>query len=453
MFDFLGSYQSLIFSIIITVVLLILAVAFFKLFQQVWLFYKQSLFKNSIEWAFLELRIPREVLKTPRAMDQFFMNLYGMRNAPGDFLETYIEGEVTLWWSFELASFGGKIHFYIRTPKKHKKIIEAALYAQYPNIEVIEVEDYLNKFPDNTKEFYESNENIFGSEFHLAKDDFYPITTYEQFELTKEELAIDPLSAFIEALANIHKEENVFIQILVAPAGPEWKKKGEEFINKFLDRDKKKKGGGFNQILSEWVRNLLWAPTEHPVWSETKESENKDMLKSMTMWKLTPGEQDIIKAIENKLSKQGFEVLVRFLYIAPNNIFNINFARKGLLGAFNQYASQSLNSFRNNVFIETRTKWNHFPYIFVSKRVEARKQRLLYNFRNRLLPEKLWFSKFFTSHIFDFNNKSKSYTLVTSELATLYHIPAEQVLTSPHMERAESKKMGPPAGLPIFEEE
>jgi len=63
------------------------------------------------------------------------------------------------------------------------------------------------------------------------------------------------------------------------------------------------------------------------------------------------------------------------------------------------------------------------------------------------------FGKFFTSHIFNFNNKSKTLILVTSELATIYHVPGERILISPHIERTESKRMGPPAGLPIFEEE
>ncbi|MEK7553232.1 MAG: hypothetical protein AAB504_00880 [Patescibacteria group bacterium] len=447
--DFLISYQSLIVSVVITVVLLALAIALFKIFEQVWLFYKQSLYKKAIKWTVLELRIPREVLKTPKAMEQFFINLHSLKNEPGNFLEKYTDGEVTLWWSLEIASLGGKIHFYIRTPKKHRKMFEAGMHAQYPNIEIIETEDYLNKLPSSTKEFYESNENIFGSEFNLGKKDFYPIITYDHFfnqpaKLDdQKQVIVDPLSALIEVLAGIHKEENVFIQILIAPLNDDWKNEGRDFVNKKLGKEEKKKGG-FNQIIYEWTKNFLWAPTEYPVWSEPKEPAKKEPANI--------SDYEAMKEIENKLSKHGFESLIRFLYIAPNSIYSTNFARKGILGAFNQYAS-SLNFFKNNPLVETRTRWIYSPHVFVKQRVEARKQRLLYNFKNRLFPEKLSFGKFMTSHIFDFNNKSKTSVFVTSELATIYHIPAEQVLTSPHIERAESKKMGPPAGLPIFEEE
>lgn len=431
--------------------ILILLVVLTKLFEQTWLFYRQSLFKNAIEWALLEIKIPREVMRTPRAMEQFFMNLYALRNVPGNFAEKYIDGEVTLWWSLEIVSFGGEIHFYIRTPKKHKKMTEAGLYAQYPNAEVIEInKEYLDLLPKQTKEIYQKGYDIFGSEFILRQPDFYPITTYERFELSKEEMSIDPLSALLEVLANIHKEETVFIQILIRPAGPEWQEAGKKFVDKLIGRETKTKVPS-KDTLGDIARNVFMSPVEHPKWAEKDGIKEEKM--DLTMWKLTPGEKEIVEAIERDIAKPSFETVVRFLYYAPIPIFNVNFAIKSPLGALNQYASQNLNSFGINWRVATRSRWIYFPYFFVKKRVEARKQRLLYNFRNRKMPEELKLGSAVTSHPFNFNFKSKSCILSTAELATLYHIPAEQVLTAPHIKRAESKRMGPPAGLQIFTEE
>jgi len=130
-----------------------------------WLSYIQEFYKRSIPYIMLELRIPREVRKSPRAMEQVFMSIHGLRNSPNDIAEKWWEGEVTLWFSCELVSFGGDIHFYMRIPKKHRNLIEAALYAQYSDIELAEVtEDYIHRLPATVKELRQNNYELFGNE-------------------------------------------------------------------------------------------------------------------------------------------------------------------------------------------------------------------------------------------------------------------------------------------------
>ncbi len=449
--DFIFSHPIL-FAVVSILAGGIIVWILFKLFVEMWLFHRRAAFKDDIKWCLLEIIIPREVNRTPRAMEQFFMSIHGLRNAAGDFLEKYIDGEVTLWWSFELASFGGEVHFFIRTPHKHKKMTEASLYAQYPTVEVVEVEDYMKDFPANTREIYRKDYNIFGGELILRKSDPYPITTYEKFELSKDEMALDPISAVLETLGNVQKEENVFVQILAAPAGTEWQDPVKKLVGKMTGREEssKDKSGGSGGLL-EFLINLFLAPVKYPEWTEAKKEESKE--EKFSMLRLTPGEQDTVKAIEASMSKPAFEIQIRYMYYAPKAIFNTNFARRGLIGAFNQYASPSLNSFRGNSKVETRTRWIYWPYFFVKQRTEARKQRLLDNYRNRRMPEESSAAKLYTSHPFNVNFASQTFFLTVAELATIYHIPSELVLTAPYVKRLESKRMGPPAGLPIFEEE
>ncbi|MBI5306163.1 hypothetical protein HZB04_01045 [Candidatus Wolfebacteria bacterium] len=452
--SFLSS--GFIFEILFWLGLAVLVFLLGELFRQMWLFYKQSLYEKQTEWSFLELKIPRGIQKTPLAMEQFFMNLHGMRNSPMDLYEEYVEGQITLWWSLELVSFGGKIHFYLRTPKKHKNLVEAAMYAQYPNVEIVEIEDYLKKFPQKTKDIYESNENIFGNELILDKEDFYPIKTYKFFELTKEEMAIDPVSALIEVLGGLHKEENCFVQILIEPANNDWKKEAESFVKNLLKGGLKggggsgsKKKGGFNDFLMEWGRNFTMAPAHYPKWKgapeagaekEKKEEKKEEVPKEKT------------EPIKDKILSPGFNIIVRLIYLAPNPIFNISIGLRGIRAALNQYMTHETNSFKSNIQVWPLLKWYKYPFLFLNKRIEARKQRLWHNFHERKLPERSLFGNFFTSHIFSFN-RSKMFILNAAELATIFHIPSEKVLTSPHIEMVESKRMGPPAGLPIFEDE
>lgn len=396
------------------------------IFEQLWLFSIQASYKN-FESVLLEIKIPRQIEKTPKAMEQVFLNLYGLRNSADDFLEKYVDGEVTIWWSLELASYGGEIHFYIRTPKKHKKMTEAALYAQYPDLEIVEVSDYINGLPATTSELYQKNYQMFGSEIVLRKEDFLPIRTYEEFKTPPAEAeAMDPISALIEVLSKIDRKENVYFQILIRPAGSSWTKEADPMLKKLKAGTKQ----------DETIKNA--------------KGETITMSRNLPP---SPRERDILEAIERSISKPGFYTLIRFLYIAPKSIYNVNFARRGIIGALNQYSSQDLNSFRGNSKIETRSRWIYFPHLFVKKRVEAKKQRILENYRKRKLPEELWMGKLMLAHPFNFNFASKTFILNIEELATIFHPPMKAVLTGPHIKLNESKKMAPPAGLPIFTEE
>ena len=76
-----------------------LAPVSFSIFVASWVSYRQNRYKQAIAWTILELKMPREVLKSPKAMEQFFAALAALRNVSGDFMELYWDGEVTLWFS------------------------------------------------------------------------------------------------------------------------------------------------------------------------------------------------------------------------------------------------------------------------------------------------------------------------------------------------------------------
>ena len=116
---------------------------------------------------------------------------------------------------------------------------------------------------------------------------------------------------------------------------------------------------------------------------------------------------------------------------------------------FNQYQLQTLNSFRHDFSVRTQTIWHKHPYFFPTWRLLQRRQSIYDSFIKRQFPEAPFFKqvitgKSLTTDVPIFN---------TEELATLYHFPTDMVLTAPSIQRVESKKVGPPAGLPIFQED
>ncbi len=393
----------------------------FGVFAMTLLNWRQSLYKQNIEWTFLELRFPRELDKSPRAMDQFFAAIHTLRNFPGDFMDKYWEGEVTLWISLEIVSLGGDIHFYMRIPTMHKRVIIANLYANYPTIDVEEVSDYMTRFPEGVAGIYQKGMKIWGGELILSKEDVYPIRTYMQFENIEEAMALDPISAILEIFTRVDRRENVMLQILIRPADPVWKERGDKIVQELKNKGLKKLAGPLGEYEDKPIR--------------------------------TPGETDLLKVLEENLKKPGYETLVRQMYIADEAVYNKEFGSRGIVSALNQYAAQHLNSFKRNFKASTDTKWTYFPHFFPERRLVVRKERLYYNFCLRQMPEETIVGRLFSLNILHFNLNKQTFILNTEELATLYHPPSKIVLTAPFLERVESKKMGPSAGLPIFEED
>src|SRR3989338_7021608 len=163
----------------------------------IWLHYVQANFISGITWVLLEIVPPRDVLRSPKAMELFFSNaLYHMSGKSG--LEKYWQGAVWFWFSLEIASIEGQVHFYIRTPSRIKELIETQMYAQYPQSQVREVEDYTLAVDEISEK---SAWMGWGCEFKLIKPEAYPIKTYIDYALDKdpkEEYKVDPISPVIE---------------------------------------------------------------------------------------------------------------------------------------------------------------------------------------------------------------------------------------------------------------
>jgi len=134
-------------------------------------------------------------------------------------------------------------------------------------------------------------------------------------------------------------------------------------------------------------------------------------------------------------------------------MFYDSFARRGLVGSFNQYSALDLNSFRQNFKVGTKLNAWNWPFLFYRKRLKYRRQRLLYNYLHWKQPQVNTWAKVMSMYLFNFNLASRKFYLNIEGIATLFHPPSKYVLVAPHIKRVESRKAGPPAGLPIYGEE
>ncbi|MFH1246415.1 MAG: hypothetical protein V1489_01395 [Candidatus Liptonbacteria bacterium] len=420
------------------------------LFKNTWRFWREETYihSNEMKLIHLELKMPREITKNPQAMEQVLNGIHQLRNAPGNLEEWWVDGEVTKWFVFEMVSFGGEVHFYVHGYHKQRHLIEASFYAFYSDLELVEVEDYMSRLPISVREMHAQGYDLWGSEMIYTRqekgDKFasaYPIKTYKDFESPDEEKQYDPISQFVEILGKVKPEEIVGVQILIAPAEDGWSNRYHELVAKLRATEKESVRAGRGSLFGQMT--FPGGPMPAAVQKEEKPQPIKFMMR-------TPGETDTLKAVEENLSKPAFETLIRFMYLSPEPMFYDSFPRRGLKGAFNQYSAYDLNAFTMNNDISTRVKIWDKPYIFPNKRVEYRKARLLYNYRHRLMPPENWVGKLLTSYFYNWNFGTKLMHMTTQCVATIFHPPTAAVLIAPHIQRVESRRVGPPAGLAIF---
>jgi hypothetical protein len=405
MFELINAALGSFYNTLITVAWIILPVFLAAVFWTLRLYQKRMEFISKIDWIILEINPPKDLVKTPKAMEQVFSALYGIYSFGIKAHDKYLDGKVDLWLSLEMMGRGGGIHFYVRCAKQHRNLVESAIYAQYPDAEITETFDYVDEMPSVLP-----NEtwDLWGTGFTFAADSAYPIRTYPYFEEVKEEKRIDPISTISEAMSKLKDDEMIWIQLLISPIGPQtgedFKKEGDKTIQKIVDSTREPKGS-----------------------AETI---------SLGMWKLTPSQQDVIKAIGAKVSKLAFHTCLRFVYIDKKNEFTMSNV-SSVMSSFQLYNTRDMNAFRPDKLVTAYSEWWGRLFPWYKKYVIASKKRKLFDYyRKRRFG--------YSGKMFE----EKLPTLNTEELATIFHFPAG-IVKAPKLQTIYSRKGEPPVNLPI----
>ncbi len=401
--------QSLQF--VITLAPIVLTVFLCVTFWGLWVDYVRSDQFLGLKYTLLELKLPKDTFKSPKAMEVFLNSLHN--TADGSHYAQYWKGETRPWYSLELISIEGQVKFMIWTEDRRKAGVFSALYSQFPEIEIKEVEDYAKSV-----QFDPDKIRVFATEFAFTKADPYPIKTYVDYGLDKdpkEEFKVDPLLPLIEYLGSVGPNQQVWFQFMIRAHKDDqvkpghifkkhdsWKEGAEAEINKIMQRDPKTKVSGKPN-----EQGFLIGPT------------------------LSKPEQDVIEAIGRSITKLPFDVGIRALYIAKKDIFNTPFGIGGIIGNMKQFNAENLNGFKPS------KHWHNLLGDPWQDYKNMRRNRFgslaLVAYRRR--------SYFYTPFT------SKPLVLNTEELATIYHFPGS-VSKTPTLERVPSKRAQAPSNLP-----
>ncbi len=322
------------------------------------------------------------------AAENMFASLHGLLREDAGHQEHF---------SFEIvASKELGLRFYIAVPTNIIKYIEGQVYAQYPSAQIKVVQDYVGQL-DFENSVYEI------ATLGLTKPNYFPIKSYRDLE-------VDPLSSITSVLSQVTNDETILLQYLVKPIGDTWQEEGHKYVNNVrLGLDVQKNASLLSTTLKAASTEAIGiAGGIFTGMFRYKELDTYASKPQKEVVRLTQTQDTQIKAIEDKLSRMGFEVEIRVVS-AAKTLDQAENRLRSLLATYQQISTTTINSFKSKLIVN---KSSHLEKI-----------------KNRTFePE-------------------NAFVLNTDELGTIYHLPSANIIT-PNISWVYSRKTEPPASLP-----
>ena len=247
----------------------------------------------------LLLQVPRTNEKKELAAEQLFASLHGLLQSSDTKLKSLYNERV----SFEIAVKHKRIGFYVWVPIHLKSFVEDQIYAQYPTVQISEVDDYT--------QISENVESQLIAELKLSANEALPIKTFPSFE-------VDPLAAITAALAQFGEGEEAWIQLVVGPAPDNWYKRSEKYVANM--RGQSSRPGILTSII---------APSDKPAAAP----------------KLAEFQTTQASAAEEKSHKLAYEVCLRIVYRGDTSLSQAKMRLQAITASYKQFNTTYLNGF------------------------------------------------------------------------------------------------------------
>lgn len=324
--------------------------------------------------------------------ESFFSSIGGLRAQRG--FKAWLYGRMD-HLSFEIVALNGVIAFYIVVPAYLERYIEQQVHAHYPDAVLERVEDY-NVFSPQCE--VKMGTIVFGKHF------IFPIKTFRKMDT-------DSLSAITNTLSKLGEGDGAVIQYTVRSAKRNWHQKGVRVASKM------QQGKRLQEAMREaGVGNIFWRALRiigreigEIFKSSIHSKENQQEFKREEEYRLSPMEEEIVKALEEKTSKAGLDVNIRIV------------VSSSVPGRAQMYIDNIINSF---------SQYNIYEYgNNLQRYLPRRRDRVISDFIHR-----------------NFSNRNKILFNV-EEMATVFHFPLAN-LETPNILWLTARTAPPPHDMP-----
>lgn len=394
-----------------------------------WLYWRRMLSARQKEWLVLALDIPKFSEKDPgqslKAVENIFAHFAGA-HSPITWTDKWIGGKFQDPISCEIISIEGHVQFVIRCLRIMRDLVEASIFAQYPNADITEIEDYTKTVPG----WYPDKEwDLHGTEMIPVRKEPYPLKTYPEFEHSLTGEFNDPLAVLLEAFSRLGPGEQAWLQFLVLPMDQkEWNQKMATLIKKLKGEKEVPRTSLIEHILFAPF-NLLLLILNGVMGGVAAAPAKPENQFAARIFNLTPGERHVLEATENKASKVGSMGKVRFVYVAKKNVFKKPRIYQSFIGFMKQMNDNNMQSLKPDTNV---VGMNGGLWLFRDRRNNFRKRKLIANYRGRYTWEGM-----------------PPYYVSTDEFATWWHFPHTFQVKAPQVKKQEVKYSEPPHNIPF----
>jgi len=275
--------SNLVSHIFLFLMIMILALGlsvFIGYFVVYWMRYHKRE-ARSLSLVCLLVSLPKNNEIKIEAAEQMFAGMYGIIKRG---LSGFFQSQESI--SFEIAAKPSDIRFYVLVPDYLRDLVEKQIHSTYSEAEIIETEEY--------NIFHKEGKVAFAS-LKFSNANIFPIKRFK-------DLPTDPLNLVTSAMSKLSEEESAVLQIIVSPAGNQWRGKGKTYV------------------------------------ASIREHQTQGELAQVN------ADTSLTQGVEEKIAKVGFNTLIRIVCVGKTEE-NAKATLNNIVNAFEQFRLASYNGF------------------------------------------------------------------------------------------------------------